>query len=106
MRWKNKLVAISQDQDLVSLEIETPDGPYQIKAQYVLACDGANSNTRSLCSLESKGEVFQDRFLIADIIMQDKSFPPERWFWFNPPFHNGSSTLLHRQPDNLWRIDF
>jgi len=106
MRWKNKLIAISQEQDLVSLTVETPEGPYQIKAQYVVACDGANSNTRALCGLESKGEVFEDRFLIADIIMQDKSFPPERWFWFNPPFHNGSSTLLHRQPDNLWRIDF
>ncbi|MCJ8340077.1 MAG: FAD-dependent oxidoreductase [Pseudomonadales bacterium] len=106
LRWKNKLVAISQDSERVSLEIETPEGRYQIEARYVIACDGANSKTRQLCSLESSGEVFADRFLIADIIMRDQSFPPERWFWFNPPFHDGSSTLLHRQPDNLWRIDF
>jgi 3-(3-hydroxy-phenyl)propionate hydroxylase len=33
-------------------------------------------------------------------------FPTERWFWFNPPFHPGQSVLLHRQPDNIWRIDF
>ncbi len=32
-------------------------------------------------------------------------FPTERWFWFDPPFHAGQSALLHRQPDDVWRID-
>jgi 3-(3-hydroxy-phenyl)propionate hydroxylase len=32
-------------------------------------------------------------------------FPTERWFWFDPPFHAGRSALLHRQPDDIWRID-
>ena len=106
LRWKNKLVGIEQNDDYATLSIETPDGPYQLNAQYVIACDGANSQTRALCGLESRGQIFEDRFLIADILMTDKNFPSERWFWFNPPFHKGSSTLLHRQPDNLWRIDF
>jgi 3-(3-hydroxy-phenyl)propionate hydroxylase len=30
---------------------------------------------------------------------------PERWFWFDPPFHPGKSALLHKQPDNIYRID-
>jgi 3-(3-hydroxy-phenyl)propionate hydroxylase len=55
--------------------------------------------------LESKGRVFQDRFLIADVKMA-ADFPAERWFWFDPPFHPNQSVLLHRQPDNVWRIDF
>ena len=32
-------------------------------------------------------------------------FPTERWFWFDPPFHSGQSALLHKQPDDVWRID-
>ncbi|NMD09061.1 MAG: FAD-dependent oxidoreductase, partial [Phyllobacteriaceae bacterium] len=28
-----------------------------------------------------------------------------RWFWFDPPFNRGQSALLHKQPDNVWRID-
>jgi hypothetical protein len=32
-------------------------------------------------------------------------FPTERWFWFDPPFNRGQSALLHKQPDNVWRID-
>ncbi|MBY4678145.1 FAD-dependent oxidoreductase [Marinobacterium arenosum] len=106
LRWKNKLVAIEQGDDEVTLTVETPEGPYTIKADYVIACDGANSKTREMCGLESKGQIFHDRFLIADVVMDPKKFPPERWFWFNPPFHKGQSTLLHRQADNVWRIDF
>ena len=34
-----------------------------------------------------------------------RTFPTERWFWFDPPFNPGQSALLHKQPDNLWRID-
>jgi len=49
--------------------------------------------------------VFEDNFLIADVIM-DADFPTERWFWFDPPFNRGQSALLHKQPDNVWRIDF
>ena len=49
--------------------------------------------------------MFRDRFLIADIHMQS-DFPTERWFWFDPPFHPGQSVLLHRQADDVWRIDF
>jgi 3-(3-hydroxy-phenyl)propionate hydroxylase len=31
--------------------------------------------------------------------------PAERHFWFDPPFHDGQSALMHRQPGNVWRID-
>ena len=41
---------------------------------------------------------FQDRFLIADVVMK-ADFPTERWFWFDPPFHRGQSVLLHKQCD-------
>src|SRR5690349_19001302 len=54
--------------------------------------------------LESKGVVVRDRFLIADVKMK-ADFPTERWFWFDPPFHRNQSVLLHRQPDDVWRID-
>jgi 3-(3-hydroxy-phenyl)propionate hydroxylase len=49
--------------------------------------------------------VFKDRFLIADVIMK-ADYPAERWFWFDPPFHPNQSVLLHKQSDNVWRIDF
>jgi 3-(3-hydroxy-phenyl)propionate hydroxylase len=49
--------------------------------------------------------VFKDRFLIADVVMK-ADYPAERGFWFDPPFHPNQSVLLHKQSDNVWRIDF
>jgi 3-(3-hydroxy-phenyl)propionate hydroxylase len=54
--------------------------------------------------LAFEGQVFHDQFLITDVKME-ADFPPERWFWYDPPFHPGQTALLHSQPDNVWRID-
>jgi len=105
MRWKSKVVALEQRDDCTELTVETPDGPYTLHARYVIAADGSRSTVRNLMGLESKGRVFKDRFLIADIKVK-ADFPTERWFWFDPPFHPNQSVLLHKQPDNVWRIDF
>ncbi len=104
IRWKNRLVALTQHADHAALTIETPDGPYTLHAAQVLACDGARSSLRTLLGLDSGGEIFEEQFLIADVHMHG-DFPAERWFWFDPPFHPGGSALLHKQPGNLWRID-
>ena len=104
LRWRNKVVGLEQRNDHVMLSIDTPDGRYQLKADFVVACDGARSALRGLVGAEFSGEVFEDQFLIADVKMTAE-FPTERWFWFDPPFHSGQSALLHRQPDDVWRID-
>lgn len=105
IRWKNRVVGLEQVDGGIILTVETPDGEYKTRAKWVVACDGGRSTTRQLLGLESKGNIFRDRFLIADIKMP-AAFPPERWFWFDPPFHPGQSVLLHKQPDDVWRIDF
>lgn len=104
VRWRNKLVSMAQRDDGVKINIETPDGPYQLETQWLIAADGARSTIRDLMGLQWRGEIFEDRFLIADVKMTGE-FPPERWFWFEPPFHHGHSALLHKQPDDVWRID-
>jgi 3-(3-hydroxy-phenyl)propionate hydroxylase len=105
LRWQNKVIGLAQLADCVELTIETPEGAYKLRADYVVAADGVRSPVRGLMGLESAGRVFKDRFLIADVKMK-ADFPTERWFWFDPPFHPNQSVLLHRQPDNVWRIDF
>ncbi|MFA7292907.1 MAG: FAD-dependent oxidoreductase [Rhodocyclaceae bacterium] len=105
MRWKNRVVSVQRMSDGVRATIETPDGTYGIEAEWLIAADGARSPIRKQMGLEVEGKVFQDRFLIADVVMK-ADFPAERWFWFDPPFHPNQSVLLHRQADNVWRIDF
>ena len=104
LRWRNKVIGLEQRNDHSVLTIETPDGAYRLRANYVVACDGARSSLRQMVGAEFTGKVFEDQFLIADVKMTAE-FPTERWFWFDPPFHAGRSALLHKQPDDIWRID-
>ena len=106
LRGKNRVDSIEQKDDHTVLTISTPDGPYQIEADWLIACDGAGSPLRSMMGLDFDGRVFQDSLLIADIKMLNTQFPTERWFWFEPSHKAGASTLLHRQPDDVWRVDF
>ncbi|MGR3511668.1 MAG: FAD-dependent oxidoreductase [Paracoccaceae bacterium] len=106
IRGRNRVEAVKVKDDHVVLDVMTPDGPYTLEADWLIGCDGANSALRGLMGLEFKGRVFQDSFLIADIRMINTTFPTERWFWFEPPFGSGASTLLHKQPDDVWRVDF
>ncbi|CAB3796339.1 putative NADH-specific resorcinol 4-hydroxylase [Paraburkholderia ultramafica] len=111
IRWKSKVVGVQQNgtpgtcEAGVTLTVDTPNGQYPLRGRYVVAADGSRSPMRNLMGLDSKGVTFKDRFLIADVKMEAE-FPTERWFWFDPPFHPHQSVLLHRQPDNVWRIDF
>ncbi|MCR9126354.1 MAG: FAD-dependent oxidoreductase [Rhodobacteraceae bacterium] len=109
LRFLNKVTAHEDHNDHARLTVETPDGPYTLEADYLIACDGAGSPTRTRMGLDFTGQTFQEQFLIADIEMADSPFgdhaTPERWFWFDPPFHPGKSALLHMQPDNIYRID-
>ena len=104
LRVLNRVAAVEPRGDHARLRVETPDGPYGLEASFVVACDGARSPVRAMLGLDLAGEAFEERFLIADVEMT-ADFPAERRFWFEPPFHEGQSALLHRQPDSIYRID-
>ncbi|MEQ8604587.1 MAG: FAD-dependent oxidoreductase [Marivibrio sp.] len=106
LRWRNRLVDVApgDEQTPARVTVETPEGRHRLDVDWLLACDGAKSPTRKALGLDFEGRVFQDRFLIADVVMT-ADFPTERWFWFDPPFNPGRSALLHKQADDVWRID-
>ncbi|MCX7560267.1 FAD-dependent oxidoreductase [Sulfitobacter sp. F26204] len=106
IRGQNAVTSMQQQAGIVTLDVDTPDGIYQLEADWLIACDGARSPIRDMMGLSFDGRVFEDNFLIADVRMT-ADFPTERWFWFEPPFKDsGASALLHKQPDDIWRIDF
>ena len=105
IRWQHKVTAVTRHDDHATLTVETPDGSFDIEADWLVVADGARSPIRRHLGLDIEGRVFQDRFLIADVIMK-ADYPAERWFWFDPPFHPNQSVLLHKQSNNVWRIDF
>jgi 3-(3-hydroxy-phenyl)propionate hydroxylase len=105
LRWNHRVTSVSQADDSVTLEVETPAGPCQFSAQYVLACDGPRSTMRKLLALDFPGRSYEDRFLIADV-RASLDLPPEPRFFFNHPTNPGYTVLIHPQPDGVWRMDW
>ncbi len=105
LRWKQRVIGVQPLEEGALVEVETVDGNYTLHADWLIVADGARSPIRRMLGLDVAGKVFKDRFLIADVVMK-AAFPAERWFWFDPPFHPNQSVLLHREADDVWRIDF
>ncbi len=104
LRWAHAVTGVERFGGGAAVTVSAPGGDYTIGTDWLLACDGANSHVRRSMDLPFVGRVFRDHFLIADVVMQ-APFPSERRFWFDPLFHPNQSALLHKQPDDVWRID-
>ena len=90
---------------VVTLDVQTADGPRTLRASWVVAADGGRSRMRELAGLTLEGTSYEGRYVIADIHWP-VDLPVERRVWFDPPSNAGSTVLMHRQPDDIWRIDY
>jgi 3-(3-hydroxy-phenyl)propionate hydroxylase len=105
MRWQSEFVGLDCRNEGVSLNVRSPAGDYRLDADYVLAADGARSPIRSMLGLRLKGENYEGKYVIADIRM-DHDFPTERRAFFEPSGNPGGTVLIHKQPDDIWRVDY
>ncbi|MBP0496407.1 FAD-dependent monooxygenase [Pararoseomonas indoligenes] len=106
VEWSTRLVGLHRHADHVEVEIQGAGGPPRpLRAAWVVACDGGRSTVRDLLDLRLEGVQYDGRYVIVDI-EQETTRPVERLAWFDPPSNPGSTILMHRQPDNVWRIDY
>jgi 3-(3-hydroxy-phenyl)propionate hydroxylase len=105
IRWGHKVTHVESQGESVLTTVEPSGNSYAITADWLIACDGSHSTVRQTLGLDFEGKVFEDNFLIADIKLK-QPLPAERRFWFDPPFNPGQSALMHKQPDDIWRLDF
>lgn len=105
IRWGNRLVGLEQSAESARLAIDTPAGTYTLDAAWVVAADGARSPIRTLLGLKLEGTAYEGRFVIADIKI-DLDLPTERLAYFDPDWNRGNTVLMHREPGDIWRIDY
>ena len=105
LRWHSRLMAAEPGADGVRLTVETPEGAYGLEADWVVATDGARSSLRQVAGLALEGTSYEGRYLIADIKLRTEA-PTERRAWFDPPSNPGSTVLMHKQPEGIWRVDY
>ncbi|GCL64621.1 FAD-dependent monooxygenase [Pseudaquabacterium pictum] len=105
LRWGNLLTQVDQQPDHACLTIDTPEGPYTLQADWLVAADGGRSAIRSQLGLKMEGASFESLFVIADIRI-DLPYPTERLAFFDPDWNRGNTILMHREPHGIWRVDY
>ena len=108
LRWKNKLVGVSQDGDAVTVRVETPDGPYEARAQYLVAADGGHSTVRELIGAEDEERsLSDDRWCIADVrIDGGANRSAVRKAYLDGVPTQGGAIWYHQMADGVWRTDW
>jgi 3-(3-hydroxy-phenyl)propionate hydroxylase len=103
--WSARVAGVRQEGDEVLVDVEGPSGPQVVRAGYLAACDGGRSTVRERLGLQFEGNQYEGRYVIVDVVQKSRR-PVERLAWFDPPSNPGSTLLMHRQPDDVWRIDY
>ena len=104
-RWGNKVDRVDLQDEGVVVSIDTPAGPYEVQADWLVAADGGRSAIRSQLQLPMEGASYEGFFVIADIRI-DLPLPTERLAFFDPPWNPGNTILMHREPHGIWRVDY
>ncbi|WP_321798121.1 FAD-dependent oxidoreductase [Caballeronia sp. J97] len=105
IRWQTRVSSIDARDDGATLQLTTPEGDYALETGWVVACDGGRSAIREALGLQLQGTSYEGRYVIVDIEL-DSERPTERLAYFDPSSNPGSTVLVHKQPDNVWRIDY
>ena len=103
--WSSRVATVRPEDGGVLVEVETPVGTHRVRAEYLVACDGGRSTVREQLGMQFEGTQYEGRYVIVDIVQKTQR-PVERLAWFDPPSNPGSTLLMHRQPDDVWRIDY
>jgi len=96
-----------QDTDGVTVRVETPAGPEEIRASYLVGTDGAHSVVRKSMQVEFEGFTWPERFLVfaTPYDLKQQGFTgnayiadPDEWcaIFIQP----------HKGPPGIWRIAF
>jgi 3-(3-hydroxy-phenyl)propionate hydroxylase len=102
LRFSRHLIDFDQTSDGVEVKVEAPFGIERLKADYVIAADGANSLARKLLGIPFEGFTYPEKFLTLST-----AFPVEDAIaglaWVNYVADPDEWCVLLRVPE-FWRV--
>lgn len=105
VRWQTRVSGVHPEERGVRVQVQTGNGGYGLDCDWLVACDGARSVARQALGLKFEGTQYEGRYVIVDIELKSE-YPTQRRAWFDPPSNPGSTLLMHKQPDDIWRLDY
>jgi 3-(3-hydroxy-phenyl)propionate hydroxylase len=67
VRWGHAVSSLSQDDDSVTVSVDTPEGPLTLSTSYVVGCDGGRSMVRKHMGSTFEGISSSTRWLVVDL---------------------------------------
>ncbi len=106
LRWKSRVTAVAQHADHVALTVDTPQGSYTVRAQYVIGADGAHSVLREqLGARDVESALFDNIWCIADVKLAGTPGAVRRSY-LDAPQNDGGAIWYHQMADGVWRTDW
>jgi 3-(3-hydroxy-phenyl)propionate hydroxylase len=105
IHWASQVTDMYKVDSAYELGVSNTLGQYSIRSEWLVAADGGQSFVRKSLGLKLEGQAFTGKFVIVDIEL-DSTFPTERRAWFDCASNPASTMLMHKQPDNIWRMDY
>ncbi|PVH73225.1 FAD/NAD(P)-binding domain-containing protein [Cadophora sp. DSE1049] len=106
LKWNHKVTGLGQDDQKAWVEIETPEGPKRLEAEYVIGCDGANSQVRRSLfgDMNFPGRTWDEQIVATNTYYdfnkfgyEDANFIIDREHW------HMASRITN---DGLWRVTY
>jgi 2-polyprenyl-6-methoxyphenol hydroxylase-like FAD-dependent oxidoreductase len=102
--WNHRVTGLMQDDDGVTLRIDTPEGEISERAGWVIGADGARSTIRQLLGLPFEGFTWPDRFVATNV---DYDFAARGFGPANMRIHPEHWAVIARLgKGSLWRVTF
>jgi 2-polyprenyl-6-methoxyphenol hydroxylase-like FAD-dependent oxidoreductase len=77
VRYSSPVTAIEQTADMVTLTVEGPNGRQEVRARYVVACDGGNSFVRQALGIDQQDYGFSEPWMVCDFrLKRPVTVPP------------------------------
>lgn len=96
---EGRCTAVEQDEDGVTVEVETADGPRRIRADYCVGADGAHSTVRREIGVALEGTTYPQRMVLSDERISEDTEGRLRFALTKPGFN-----VALKFGDRQWRI--
>ncbi|HEY8357103.1 MAG TPA: FAD-dependent monooxygenase [Ramlibacter sp.] len=104
VRWNIRVTGVTQDAEGVTVRAETPQGPQDFQASWVIASDGARSAVRTSLDVDFPGTTWPQRFVATNIRVDLEALGYEQSNLVLDPRYGAIVAKIDNT--NLWRCTY
>jgi 3-(3-hydroxy-phenyl)propionate hydroxylase/6-hydroxy-3-succinoylpyridine 3-monooxygenase len=104
VRFNTRLIGLTQNPDGVTLQVMTPSGPEEMRAQWIVGADGAASTVRQQLALDFAGMTWPERFVATNVFFDFERYQYARATFLIDELHGAVIAKLDNS--GLWRCTY